>query len=950
VKKDSGALIDGVTIKNLEVKNFCHGIWMQKSGPDTLPDMTGCLIECCKVHDNGDCDVSGSQTHGIKWNNVSNSEIRDCEVYNQCGDPDASGPPGAFGIYLCGGDDNEWHHNEVYDTVKAGLFLRCAPWRAWLHHNYLHDNPFAGIRCQCVHDRDFIVEYNLCIDNVGPGSGVWLGGYGIFFGGADADPNIARYNICKWNRVGIAFEREAWVGEVYGNTACENIDYDIYVQNYANITGNRNACDNAYNYTDADAESGCLYACEDGPQADFSADPESGIATLLVQFNDESVGMINTWSWDFDDGETSDERNPVHIYNDTGSYTPSLRVSGDGGTDTETKPAYINVTAIYAEFFADKTKVLVPFEVVEFTDNSTSQGTVIVEWHWDFGDGGTSTDQNATHEYENVGSYDVSLTVYSSEGRNIKIKKDYIQAKAVIADFTFDPVEGYTPLEVQFTDKSLSSGGIESWSWDFGDGSTISDTNSSIAQNPKHEYRLPGDEVTGSYTPSLTVTGGGGNDTQTKDSIILARKIKADFSAEPRTGDAPLTVQFTNLSTGFISSFEWDFGDGETSIDESPSHTYNYSGNYTVSLEAKHSYWEDDTETKQGYILVTGEQKQVATPTFSPASGTTFTDSLAVEISCTTSGASIYYTADGSDPTESSTPYTGSITLTGTTTLKAKAFKADMEPSEVATATYTKTEEQKVATPTFSPASGATFTDSLAVAISCATSDASIYYTTDGSNPTESSTPYTSSITLTDDTTTIKAKAFKTGMEPSEVASATYTKTEEQQVATPTFSSASGTTFTDSLDVEISCATSGASIYYTTDGSDPTDSSTSYTGSITLNKTTTFKAKAFKTGMEPSEVASATYTSASSSVADFWASPRTGTVPLTVSFRDFSTGKEIESWYWKFGDGKISREQNLTHTYLQHGSFTVSLTIASPDGNAVKTKKNYITVTREQGK
>jgi PKD repeat protein len=859
VKKDSGALIDGVTIKNLEVKNFCHGIWMQKSGPDTLPDMTGCLIECCKVHDNGDCDVSGSQTHGIKWNNVSNSEIRDCEVYNQCGDPDASGPPGAFGIYLCGGDDNEWHHNEVYDTVKAGLFLRCAPWRAWLHHNYLHDNPFAGIRCQCVHDRDFIVEYNLCIDNVGPGSGVWLGGYGIFFGGADADPNIARYNICKGNRVGIAFEREAWVGEVYGNTACENIDYDIYVQNYANITGNRNACDNAYNYTDADAESGCLYACEDGPQADFSADPKSGIAPLSVQFNDESVGMINTWSWDFDDGETSDERNPVHKYNDTGS-----------------------------------------------------------------------------------GSYDVSLTVYSSEGSNTKTKEDYIQAKAVIADFSFDPVEGYTPLWVQFTDKSLPSGGIDSWSWDFGD-----DTFSS-EPHPKNKYELH-DKDSGSYTPSLTVAGGGDSDTQTGDSIILAKKAEADFSAEPRTGDAPLTVQFTNLSTGFISSFEWDFGDGETSTDESPSHTYNYSGNYTVSLEAQHTYWENDTETKQGYILVAGGQEQVATPTFSPDSGTTFTDSLDVEISCTTSGTSIYYTTDGSNPTDSSTEYTSPITLTGTTTIKAKAFKTAMEPSEVASVTYTKTEEQKVATPTFSPASGTTFTDSLDVEISCATSGASIYYTTDGSDPTDSSTLYTGSITLTD-TTNLKAKAFKTAMEPSEVATATYTKTATEIVAAFSASPRSGDT---PLTVNFTDQSTGNITSYSW-GFGDSGTSTVQNPQHDYEDAGTFTVSLTVSGPDGNDTEAKTdYITASepgtSYVADFLASPRTGTIPLTVSFRDFSTGKEIESWYWKFGDGKINRQQNPTHTYLQHGSFTVSLTIASPDGNAVKTKKNYITVIREQG-
>jgi PKD repeat protein len=365
------------------------------------------------------------------------------------------------------------------------------------------------------------------------------------------------------------------------------------------ITGYKNVCDITENYSDQ-GFTGCQYACDDGPQADFSAEPESGIAPLSVQFNDESVGMIDTWSWDFGDGGTSTERNPVHIYNDTGSYTPSLRVSGDGGTNTKTKPAYINVTAIYADFFANKTKGFVLFEV-EFTDNSTSLGPDIAGWHWEFGDGGTSEVQNPTHTYQDTGSYDVSLTVYSSGGSNTKTKKDYIQAKAVIADFTFEPVEGFTPLDVQFTDRSLSLGGIESWSWDFGDDTT------STLQNPSHTYILLSDEDVGSYTVTLTVTGGGDSDTQTSDPILVVRKAEADFSAEPRTGNAPLAVQFTNLSTGFITSWLWSFGDGETSPDESPSHTYNYSGNYTVSLEAIHTYWENDTETKTDYIRVEGE-------------------------------------------------------------------------------------------------------------------------------------------------------------------------------------------------------------------------------------------------------------------------------------------------------------------------------------------------------
>jgi hypothetical protein len=333
--------LNNVTIKNLEVKNFCHGIWMQKSGPGGLPDTTGNTIECCEVHDNGDNDVPGSQTQAIKWNNVSESVITNCKVYNQEGDPTASGPPGAFGIYLCGGDDNEWCYNEVYDTNKAGLFLRCSPWRAWLHHNYLHHNPFAGIRCQCINDRAFTVEYNYCYKNRGAGSGPWSGGYGIFFGGANADPNCVRYNVCKENFVGISFERESWCGHVYENTACQNRDWDIYVQDWATVTGNCNTCDTAYNYTDTNATSGCLYACGEEPDANFYAVqrfPNNG--SLTVKFTNLSTpgsdpeATLDSYFWDFGDGSNSTSQNPYHSYSESGNYTVCLSVTDNKECET----------------------------------------------------------------------------------------------------------------------------------------------------------------------------------------------------------------------------------------------------------------------------------------------------------------------------------------------------------------------------------------------------------------------------------------------------------------------------------------------------------------------------------------------------------------------------------------------------------------------------------------
>jgi hypothetical protein len=278
----------------------------------------------------------------------------------------------------------------------------------------------------------------------------------------------------------------------------------------------------------------------------------------------------------------------------------------------------------------------------------------------------------------------------------------------------------------------------------------------------------------------------------------------------------------------------------------------------------------------------------VATPTFSPGGGT-YTGSVTVTISDSTIGATIYYTTDGSTPTTSSSVYTGALTFTQTTTLKAMAAATGMTNSAVASATYT-VQQQQVATPTFSPGGG-TYTGSVTVTISDATSGATIHYTTDGSTPTTSSPVYSGALTFTQ-TTTLKAMAAASGMTNSGVASATYT-VQQQPVATPTFSPGGGT-YTGLVAVTISDATSGATIHYTTDGSTPTTSSAVYSTPLTFTQTTTLKAMAAATGMANSPVASATYTVQQQPVATPICSPGgtyTGLVTATIS--DATSGATI---------------------------------------------------------
>ena len=161
-----------------------------------------------------------------------------------------------------------------------------------------------------------------------------------------------------------------------------------------------------------------------------------------------------------------------------------------------------------------------------------------------------------------------------------------------------------------------------------------------------------------------------------------------------------------------------------------------------------------------------------ATPAFSPVAGT-YTNSVEVSISCETEGASIYYTLNGDDPTAESTLYSAAFTLTETTTVKAIAVKEGMANSEVATAIYTISDMEVVATPVITPEAG-NYNEPQQITIACATDDALIYYTTDGTDPTAESTLYEGPFTLSV-SATVKAIALKEGYTDSDIASAAYT-------------------------------------------------------------------------------------------------------------------------------------------------------------------------------
>jgi len=168
-----------------------------------------------------------------------------------------------------------------------------------------------------------------------------------------------------------------------------------------------------------------------------------------------------------------------------------------------------------------------------------------------------------------------------------------------VANFTAMPLSGDAPLYVQFTD--TSTGSITSRSWDFDNDGVIDSTE----QNATHTYT-----AAGNYTVNLTVTNAGGSDSAVKTDYITVGSggsggdaPLANFSATPTSGDAPLNVTFTDLSTNGPTAWAWDFGDNETSAVQNATHTYTAAGTYTVSLTVTNSLG-NDSAVKTDYITV----------------------------------------------------------------------------------------------------------------------------------------------------------------------------------------------------------------------------------------------------------------------------------------------------------------------------------------------------------
>lgn len=295
------------------------------------------------------------------------------------------------------------------------------------------------------------------------------------------------------------------------------------------------------------------------PTASFSA----SATDLTANFTNGSAGATS-YVWDFGDGNTDTTANPTHVYSASGTYVVCLTATSVCGSDVFCDTITVTCALPTSAF----TYTTLNFDAT-FTDASTGATSYL----WDFGDGNTSTTPSPNHTYAAAGTYTVCQTVINACGADSTCQAVTITCPAPTAGFTAST----TDLTANFTNGST---GATSYMWDFGDGNTDTTT------NPTHVY-----SVTGTYVVCLTATNACGSDVFC-DTITITCALPTAAFSNVETG---LQVSFTDASTGTVSGYMWDFGDGNTSTTMNPLHTYSATGTYTVCLTVTNACGSDST-------------------------------------------------------------------------------------------------------------------------------------------------------------------------------------------------------------------------------------------------------------------------------------------------------------------------------------------------------------------
>lgn len=318
-------------------------------------------------------------------------------------------------------------------------------------------------------------------------------------------------------------------------------------------------------------------------------------------FTDHStpVGTVVSWEWDFGDGGTSTAQNPSHVYTNIGFYTVTLIVTSNTGCKSVISAGnYIRIVGgVTTDFsFAPPTTCRAPFDV-NFTNGSDGPGAI--SYSWDFGNSTTSTAVNPTATYASPGTYTVRLNAVSDLGCTGSQSKT-VTINPTVTDFN---VPASICLNQPVSFQNTSSPAPVSASWDFGDGTGTAQI------NPSKTFLTPGN-----YNVRLINQYEGCIDSAFHPVTVADKPAVAFTAVDTANCQAPFTVQFNDQTPG-ATAWLWDFGDGTTSTEQNPLHTYTTEGDFNVSLTATTATGCTNTLVKTPYVLIHPTTVRINVPT-----------------------------------------------------------------------------------------------------------------------------------------------------------------------------------------------------------------------------------------------------------------------------------------------------------------------------------------------